>query len=59
MKGIIVLLVVLYALLLINKYAPSIDIVKSVDGAYVVLLYYNKRYTTGEIKRNFIELFKF
>lgn len=59
MKGIIVLLVVLYALIIINKYAPSIDIVKSVDGAYVVLLYYNKRYPTGEIKRNFIELFKF
>lgn len=56
---IIVLLVIIYVMVLINKYKPSIDII--VQGKrYRVLLWYNSHksnYPNKPVVRNYIQLF--
>lgn len=39
------------------KYRPKIDIVESKDN-YIVLLWYNKYYWSGKVKRTYVKLFE-
>lgn len=40
-----------------NKYSPKIDVIPS-RGKYIVLLWYNRWYWSGECKRIYIKLFE-
>lgn len=53
------LLIVLciWIIIMYNKYSPKIDIATSEDK-YIVLLWYNKWYWSGECKRTYIKLFE-
>lgn len=55
----VLLLIVLYIWIIImyNKYSPKIDIVTS-RNKYIVLLWYNKWYLSGEYERTYIILFE-
>lgn len=55
----VLLLIVIYIWIIVmyNKYSPNIDIVTSRDK-YIVLLWYNKWYLSGEYERTYIILFE-
>ena len=55
----VLLFIVLYIWIIImyNKYSPKIDIVTS-RNKYIVLLWYNKWYYSGEYERTYIILFE-
>ena len=47
----------IWAIIMYRRYFPRIDVVKS-EGKYIVLLWYNKWYWSGEYKRTYIKLFE-
>nr|DAH02019.1 MAG TPA: hypothetical protein [Crassvirales sp.] len=55
----VLLLIVLciWIVVMYNKYSPKIDIITS-GSKYIVLLWYNKWYWSGECKRTYIKLFE-
>lgn len=47
----------IWIIVMYNKYSPKIDIVIS-RNKYIVLLWYNKWYLSGEYERTYIILFE-
>ena len=55
----VLLLIVLciWIIIMYNKYSPKIDII-TLRNKYIILLWYNKWYYSGEYERTYIILFE-
>lgn len=53
----VLFLIVLCIWIIVMYYSPKINIVTS-KNKYIVLLWYNKWYCSGECKRTYIKLFE-
>ena len=53
----IIAILIIYVMVLIHKYKPSIDIIVQYKR-YMVLLWYNKWYCSEEYERTYIILFE-
>ena len=53
----LLIVICIWIIVMHNKYSPKIDIVTSRDK-YIVLLWYNKWYLSGEYERTYIILFE-
>ena len=51
------IILIVWIIKICSKYSPKIDIVIS-ENKRVVLLWYNKYYWSGEIKRTYVKLFE-